>query len=95
KSRFYTVLPVILIFAVVVLLSVPYTIQSSYAQVSSGNISWYGAMAMGNLAERESRIEVQKAAKENEKRIASVITVTDNDNTAYGNDLEEKDLTEK
>ncbi|MHA2219869.1 MAG: hypothetical protein ACXACY_28565 [Candidatus Hodarchaeales archaeon] len=90
-----TILPGILALAMVVLLCMPYTIQNSYAQVSSGSIGWYGAMAMGNIAERERRIEEQKAAEENEKRIAAIITVPDNDNKAYGNGPEEKDLAEK
>lgn len=81
KSKIYTVLLIVVTLALVVSLSVPYTIQTSHAQVSSGNIGWYGAMAMGNLAENENRIE----ALTNSDEIIAAANIEVTSNVKKGN----------
>jgi hypothetical protein len=95
KEKICTILPGILALTMITLLCIPQMVPTTYAQSTSSNVGWHGAMAMGNIAERERRIEEQKAAKENERKIAAVITVPDNDNKAYGNCPKERDLMEK
>lgn len=95
KVKICSILPVILALSMVVMLCMPYAIQNSYAQGFSGSIGWYGAMAMGNLAERERRIEEQKVAKENERKIATVFTVSEEKSKDFRRHSEEPDLAEK
>lgn len=88
KSKSYTILPGVLALAAVALLCMPQMIPAASAQNPSSGTGWHAAMAMGNLAERERRIEEQKAAKKNETEIVAVIPVTDK--KEYGNSTNEK-----
>lgn len=95
KGKLCTILPAIMALAMTVLLCMPHMIPAASAQSPFNGIGWHGAMAMGNIAEREKRIEEQKAAKTHEATIAVVIPVTDNDKNEYGKSSKEKDTLEQ
>ena len=93
KKKHCTILPVVLALATVALLCMPHMIPAASAQNPSTGTGWHAAMAMGNLAERERRIEEQKAAKTNDSTIAAVIPVTDKKD--YGKSSKDKDTLEQ
>jgi hypothetical protein len=95
KEKLCTILPGILTQTMVILLCMPHMIPATYAQSPSSGIGWHAAMAMGNLAERENRIEEQKTAKTNETTIAAVNPVADNDKIEHGKSSTEKDTLEQ
>lgn len=91
KEKIYTMFPGILVLTMISLLCIPQIVPTTYAQSTSSNVGWYGAMAMGNLAEEERMIEEQRPVRKDKSKFATVL----DDRKVYGNGPEEKDLAEK
>jgi hypothetical protein len=71
KEKICTVLPGILALTVISLLCIPQMVPTTYAQSTSSNVGWHGAMAMGNLAEKEYRTEEQSVSSNSNEIIAA------------------------
>lgn len=90
KEKIYTILPGILALTMITLLCIPQMVPTTYAQNTSSNVGWHGAMAMGNLAEKENRTEDQYVSTNSNEIIATAnIEVTNDVNkTCKETDLE-------
>jgi hypothetical protein len=84
KEKIYTMLSGILALTMISLLCIPQMVQTTYAQSTSSNVGWHGAMAMGNLAEKENRTEdLYVSTNSNEIITTANIEVTNNVKKTY------------
>jgi hypothetical protein len=84
-----TILPSILVLLMVFLIIMSQVIPTAYAQ-SRPNTTWFSAMAMGTLAQKEGEAKEQKAAMDKEVKTVIVLS-SDTDGKENAKNHEEKD----